>query len=317
LTGSEQGAEPLVSAIVVNWNTRELLAGCLENLTASTPAEVSMEIVVVDNGSRDGSAEMVAREWPNVTLIRNEENLGYTRANNQAIRLATAPWLLLHNTDARLRPDTLSKLLACATSNPQAGAVGPRLEYGDGSWQRWTAGRAPTLGSAAVYYLLLDRLLPFHGLFLGRDVRSRFRPDWVSSACMLVRSAALEQVGLLNEQFFVYMDDVDLCQRLRDGGWTVWYDGSAEAIHYGSASIKREPAAANPVAVQSFNRYFALQHGPIQAVGLKLIQATGFAMRVVAYFTASLIRGGDRPLAAKARSHWKHLRASLEAPIGI
>jgi GT2 family glycosyltransferase len=320
LTGSSvAGARPEISAVVINWNTSDLLAGCLRSLAAHGPPGRTMEVVVVDNGSADGSPEMVRRDWPAVRLIANPQNVGYTRANNQAIRESRGDFLLLINADALLTPGCLEGMLAQVGADPRAGAVGPRLVYGDGSWQRWTAGREPSLGAAVNHYLLLERLFPgrpaFRGLYLGRDVRRAFRPDWVSSACMLVRRAALDQVGLMDERFFVYMDDVDLCRRLREGGWHVWYCPEAQAVHFMGQSHQRVTGSVSPRALRSFNRYFGMRHGAPATVALKLIEGTGHGLRAAAYAGAAGVlarTGGAARLRSKARAHWTYCRAGLE-----
>ncbi len=120
--------------------------------------------------------------------------------------------------------------------DPRAGVVGPRLEYGDGSFQRWTAGRDLTLGSCANYFLMLDRLADrfpsLAGIYLAHDTDQPFQPGWVSSAVMAVRRSAFDDVGLLDESIFVYMDDVDLCARMTDRGWSIWYAADATAVHF-------------------------------------------------------------------------------------
>jgi GT2 family glycosyltransferase len=261
---------------------------------------------------------MVEREWPDVRVIANAENVGFTRANNQGIAISSGAYLLLINSDALLTPGCLDVMRSRMAGDPRIGAVGPRLVYGDRSWQRWTAGHAPDLSAAIIYYFALDRVLPGippRGLYLGRDVREPFAADWVCSACMLVRRSALDDVGLLDEQLFVYMDDVDLCQRLRDGGWSVWYCPDAEAIHYGSQSTERVVRTTSTVALRSFNRYFTRRRGMGAALALKGVQALGFGLRSLAYLSASMARGGDRRLRSKASAHWTYCRVALSPRI--
>ena len=202
-----------LATVVVNWNTVGLLDECLASIFAATPASLHNEVVVVDNGSTDGSVEHLRRHWPDVRLIVNPDNQGFCRANNAAVRATDAPLLLLVNTDARLQPDNIAGLLRYFRDDPQAAVVGPRLTYADGTFQRWTAGRLPGLRSLAAFLLGLDRVGPWRGAghYLGADTGEAFRPEWVSSAVMAVRRSALEEVGLLDEDIFVYMDDVDLC----------------------------------------------------------------------------------------------------------
>ncbi|GAC1364982.1 MAG: hypothetical protein NVSMB32_08080 [Actinomycetota bacterium] len=301
-----------LSAIVVNWNTRELLASCLRSLDAYPAAGMTAEAVVVDNGSTDGSAAMTRSAFPEAVLIANEGNAGYTRANNQAIRVSNGRYLLLINTDAELTPHCLDHMVARMEADPRVGAVGPRLVFGDGSWQRWTAGRAPSIASAAAYFLFWDRTRAgaTAGVYLGQDLQEPVSCDWVSSACMLLRRSALDEVGLLDEALFCYMDDVDICQRLRDAGWSVWYEPRAEAIHLMGQTTVRKTGVASPTALRNFNAYYARRHGVAAQVALRGIEVAGFGMRAAAYALRGVIRNRrPEPMAA---AHWRHLKLCLE-----
>src|SRR3954466_10152898 len=167
-----------VSVLVINWNTRELLRPCLSSVLTGSDAELVHEVVVVDNGSTDGSADEVAAQWPGVTLIRNTENLGYTKATNQGLAHCTGEHVLLLNTDAWPTAGALRRMVGRMDTEPRCAVVGPRLEYGDGSWQRWTAGAAPDVRSAAAYLLFLDRMprWSLRSLYLGRDVAEPLSP---------------------------------------------------------------------------------------------------------------------------------------------
>jgi GT2 family glycosyltransferase len=304
---------PGVSVIVVNWNTRDHLQGCLESLERSGAMGPDAEVIVVDNASTDGSAAMVRSSWPEVRLIENSENEGFTRANNRAIRASHGRYLLLINSDARMTAGALATMVAWMNERTQAGVVGPRLVYGDGRWQRWTAGQAPSLRAALVHYFFLDRLGVSGSIYLSRDTREPFQPDWVSSACMLVRRAALDEVGLLDERIFVYMDDVDVCERMRRGGWEVWYWPTSTVVHFMSQSTTSEPGGASPGALRSFNAYFAARHGRVSCLALRAIEACGSIIRAGAYAAAATLRHADPFLLAKARAHWAFCRVSLES----
>jgi GT2 family glycosyltransferase len=308
--------EPAVSVIIVNWNTRDHLQSCLESVAAYGSARAKTEVIVVDNGSSDGSAAHVRSQWPVVRLIENPENEGFTRANNRAIRVSGGEYLLLINSDARLTSGALDAMLRWMEEHPQAAVVGPRLVYGNGTWQRATAGRAPSLRTAINHHLCLDRLAAGHprfaGLFLARDVREPFCPDWVSSACMLVRRRAMEQVGLFDERLFVYMDDVDLCQRLREADWQVWYYPNAVVVHYMSQSTTREPGEVAPAAVRAFNVYFAGRHGRTASAALRAVETFGALLRALGYTLAAAVRPNDRYVLGRARSYWRLIAVTLE-----
>jgi GT2 family glycosyltransferase len=308
-----------LTTIVVNWNTVGLLDDCLRSILDSTPAGVDNHVIVVDNASHDGSVEHLRTNWPQIQVIVNAENVGFCRANNQAIRASSSPYVLLVNTDARLRPDTIGVLLGYFDRDPRAAVVGPRLEYGDGSFQRWTAGQPLGLGSVAAYLLGLERVLGDRrapsSMYLSRDTDQPFRPGWVSSAVMALRRAAIDEIGLLDESIFVYMDDVDLCQRARDGGWTVWYAADTTATHFMGASSKRATGSASPEALRALNRWFVRQHGRRSGLALRAVEVAGFSARVAAYGAKAAL--GRSPHArAQMKAHATHVRLALE-PIRV
>jgi hypothetical protein len=307
-----------VSAVVVSWNTRPLLEACLESLHQHGGRR-PLEAIVVDNGSTDGTVPMVRERWPAVSLIANQDNLGFSRANNQGIRASSGEWLLLLNSDARLTPGCLDRMVELLEARPRAAAVGPRLVYGDGRWQRWTAGRFPSLRAAVNHYLFLDRVsaaVPFfEGLYLGRDLRDARPVDWVSGACLLLRREALQEVGLLDERLFMYMEDVDLCQRLSAADWEVWYCPQATAIHLMGGSVQTEVALEHSAALRALNRYFAARHGPWALAALRAAQAVGFALRAGSCLVAATVARSERHY-AQACAHWTHLKITLEVPFG-
>ena len=307
---------PDLTTIVVNWNTVGLLDGCLDSIRGATPGSVVNEVIVVDNGSTDGSVDHLRTHWPEVKVIANTENVGFCRANNQAVRASTAPVLLLVNTDARLQPDNVTSLLDYFLRDPQTAVVGPRLVYADGEFQRWTAGRLPSLAAAAAFFLGVDRLGPWQrrGLFLGRDVEQAFQPEWVSSAVMAVRREALVEVGLLDERIFVYMDDVDLCSRIGAAGWRVWYAAETTATHFMGATSKRVTGQGSPEALRAFNRWYVRRHGPASGLALRGVELLGFGARVVAHGAQDRLRSG--PSSSGADAHLRHLRLALE-PIHV
>ena len=299
-----------VSAVVVNWNTERLLEPCLRSLFDAVDDDVAVDVVVVDNGSTDGSLALLRRDWPAVAVIENADNRGFTRATNQGIEATTGENVLLINTDAELTPGCLRTMLDRLDGDARAAVVGPRLVYGNGEWQRWTAGRAPSLASLASFLLFADRLgrrIPaLAGLYLGTDTAIAFCPDWVSSACMLVRREAFDEVGLLDERIFVYMDDVELCQRVRDAGWRVWYEPGAVAVHLMGQSSARPTRAPSKEALLALNRYFAQGHGRAQVLALRAVEAVGFGLRAGLYAVRT---GGDSR--TRARGHWASAKISV------
>lgn len=302
-----------VSAVIVNWNTSELLARCLTSLEEHG-AGIIDEVVVVDNASTDDSVARVQREHPRTHVIVNPTNLGYQRANNIGMRATKSGSLLLINSDAFLSDGALPTLVD-ALADEKVGVVGPRLEYGDGSFQRWTAGRAPTFRASTVWALGLDRVLPRAGVYLGRDEAHPFDPEWVSSACMLVRRCAYEAVGPMDESFFAYMDDVDYCRRVRVAGWSIRYEPRAQVVHLmGASSGRIAGAAVSPVAIRTFQEYVRRREGRVAGFGCRAAQVAGFGTRAAAYRAAAMARparGDD--LRQASRAHFTHLRIALGA----
>jgi N-acetylglucosaminyl-diphospho-decaprenol L-rhamnosyltransferase len=300
-----------LTTIVVNWNTVGLLDDCLDSIVAATPPDVTNDVVVVDNGSTDGSAEHLARVWPGVRVIRNRENVGFCRANNQAIRDSSSPYLLLVNTDARLHAGGIAALLRYF-DDARAAVVGPRLVFGDGTFQRWTAGRLPGPASMATYLLGLDRLgrARFGGLYLGMDTAVPFRPEWVSSAVMAIRRQAIDDVGPLDDRIFVYMDDVDLCARAGAAGWHVWYAADTTATHFMGSSSKRATGKASPEALRALNRWYVRRHGAAAGLVLRAVEVAGFGGRAALHGAGALLgRPGAR---SRMSAHTTHLRLALE-----
>ncbi|MFN8036724.1 MAG: glycosyltransferase family 2 protein [Acidimicrobiia bacterium] len=311
MKGGESGAVD-VSAVIVNWNARDLLQACLESLRDHPPRDRSLEIVVVDNASTDGSADLVRTGWPDVVLEVPPENEGYQRANNRGVRLSRGKYLLLINSDAQLRAGALDAMVDRLEADDRAAVVGPRLVYADGSFQRWTAGHAPDLAGVASFFLFgekLSRAAAHRSIYLAEDVREPFRPDWVSSACMLVRRDALDEVGLMDERYFYGMDDVDLCQRFRDAGWHVWYDPAAEVVHLmGDGRVTKK---ASPAGIRNFNDYFTRRHGPVAGAAARAMGCLGFGVRAAGYAGRSLVRPGGDDRAA-GRDHLRNARVTLQ-----
>jgi N-acetylglucosaminyl-diphospho-decaprenol L-rhamnosyltransferase len=242
----------------VNWNTRELLAQCLQSLlatgnTSAQPFEdefpllafgpYGAQVFVVDNASSDGSAQMVRDRFPWVRLIANSENVGFARGNNQAIHQACGRYVLLLNSDTEVRPGALEALVEFMEANPRASAAGARLLNADGSLQ---PSAHPMLTPWREFWRLmfLDWLVrkATYGPKMWRAAVPQ-RVEVIKGACLLLRRDALDQVGLLDESFFFYTEEVDLCYRLAQAGWQLWWVPAATVIHYGEASSKQAAQA--------------------------------------------------------------------------
>ncbi|MEO6708712.1 MAG: glycosyltransferase family 2 protein [Planctomycetota bacterium] len=229
-----------VAVVIPAWNTRELLASCLLALERSS---VPVEIVVVDNHSSDGSADMVEREYPRVKLVRNLENRGFAAASNQGIASTSAPFVLLLNTDTEVAPDAIERLLRFLEQNPAYAGAAPRLVNPDGSTQR-ACMNFPVLSTALWFATPLERWFP-HSAELERYFARSFDHEHDSdvdqppAAALLLRRAALERVGLLDESMFLFFNDVDLSKRLAAAGWRSRFLRDARVVHVGGASTRQ------------------------------------------------------------------------------
>jgi len=284
---------PRVTVVVPSWNTRELLALCLESVI-STGEGVDCEILVVENASSDGSAELARGFHPSVRLIENANNVGFARACNQGIAASRAPYLLFLNSDARLLPGTLSALVELATLHPRCGVAGVQVRDGSGGFQASHA-RFPSWSQELLMLSGLGRLLygstyPSHGPDEARGARS---VDWVSGACLFGRRAALDAVGGFDEDYFMYGEEMDLCYRMRRSGWEVWYEPAARAIHLGGGSSSRRTLEREADLYCGRVRFFR-RHRGARAAAVLTAMIYGFTGFKLAWHTALRRLSGGR-----------------------
>ena len=258
----------LVDAIVVNYNTRDLLRACLRSLEASRYRVRT--VFVVDNASSDGSAGMVRSEFPECQLIEMGANVGFARANNEAFARSDAEVILLLNSDAELYPETLSVMLAEMDSDERVGIVGPALAGADGRLQFEGGRRDPSIIGEFGNISHLNARMPTTAL--GRylindwDHRTTRDVEVLSGACMLIRSTALGG-RLFRDDFFMYGEDIELCQRLRAAGWVMRYLGETEVLHHGGASSKKARPKMRVAGVVSMAQLLSRSRGPFYAAG--------------------------------------------------
>jgi len=247
-----------LAIVILNYNTQDLLAACLESVYASE-GDFSFSLCVVDNASQDRSSQMVAERFPQTGLIDCTENRGYSAGNNRAMRQlglgesGTLPvrlprYVLLLNPDTQLPSDALARMIAFMDERPQVGMAGPRLRRPDGSLDRACRRSFPTPLVSFYRMAGLSRLFPRSKVFNAYNLEylpeDAVHPvDSVVGAYMQVRAAAIAQVGLLDEAYFMYGEDLDWAKRVKDRGWEVWYNGQVSVIHVKEAASKRSRKA--------------------------------------------------------------------------
>ncbi len=225
-----------ISIVLVSWNNKDYLVPCLRSLYTSAMRS-RVDVIVVDNGSTDGGPGAVRAEFPGVRVVQNVENVGLSAASNQGIRETNGRYVLLLNNDTLVNGRSLDRMVEFMDSQPDAGAVGGQLLNPDGSFQAGYASFSTLLQEFLIVTRLGERLwtgYPSHGRC--DHIKS---VDWLSSACLLLRRDALMQVGLLDEQYFVYGDETDLQFRLKQAGWKVYFLPEVSTIHFGGRSMNR------------------------------------------------------------------------------
>ena len=234
-----------LSVVFLSYNTRDLTRQALSSVLAAAEG-LEVEIFVVDNASADGSADMVAEEFPQVKLICNAANVGFSAGNNVALRQVTGEYALLINTDTIVRRDALRTMVAFLDAHPEAGACGCKILDPDGTLQLDSRRGFPTPLAAFCKMSGLSRLFPKHPLIAHYhmtylDPEQTAEVEVLSGSCMMVRKSAMDQVGLLDEDYFMYGEDIDWCYRFHQAGWKIYYVPTTEIIHFRGESGRGTP----------------------------------------------------------------------------
>lgn len=229
-----------LSIIIVNWNTKNLIMSCLDSIYQTTKS-IGFEIIVIDNASTDGSISAIEKKFSHVILVKNNENKGFAAANNQGIKQAQGEFILLLNSDTIVLDNAIGKSVKFLKSRPEIGALGCKLLYPDGSLQPSANSRFGSLDGALLAKTGIFHLLPraSQEAYKGPASYANAREvAMVKGAFLLLRRKALDKVGTLDERFFMYAEETDLCFRLRGAGWKIYFYPDAEVIHHGGGSIQ-------------------------------------------------------------------------------
>jgi GT2 family glycosyltransferase len=283
-----------VSVIIVNWNTGNLLSRCLQCIDAD-PADLPLEVIVVDNASSDDSLSLLREQFPTVRVIANSDNVGFAKAVNQGIRAAQGEYFLLLNSDAFIYPGALNALWQAMEARPETGAAGCHLVYEDGRLQR-SCFAFPTLWTESWRCLGLDRFFPKSHIFGAYqmtywDLDDSREVDCIMGACLLIRRETLDEIGLLDERFFMFSEEVDLCYRMKQAGWKVFFVHDATATHIWGGSSRMISRKSFLELYKSRVMFFRKHYGPMNAFILKtLLFASGAGRGTLGWLASRAVR---------------------------
>jgi GT2 family glycosyltransferase len=294
-----------LAVVVVSRDTKAFLRECLNSIFKETQA-LSLSVYVVDNGSTDGSPDMVESEFHAVHLIRSDVNLGFAAANNIALRRILAeekcPYILLLNSDIVVFDRALEKMVDYLESRPEVGGAGPALILPDGRLQTGTGGYLPGARSAFNYFFFLHKLIPSRSksFFLdqaafmdGRKGPVESVPvEWLSGACLILRREVLEKVGLLDDSYYFYAEDVDWGRRMTEGGVRLVYVPAVHVIHHHGRTYEGARAGVNTLWLRMLYRYVRRERGWMEYALFRFFSILGFFSRLVGYSLARFLMKG-------------------------
>ncbi len=287
-----------LSVVVVNFNSREYLRKCLRSIQ-ETAKDLTHEIIVVDNRSKDGSAEMVRREFPDVCLIENRNNLGFTRGNNQGIRVSRGRFVHLLNNDTVVLPGAFQAMIKVMNDHAGAGLVGPRLLNGDGTLQQSFGKDMNFVNDFFRKYvtnLYEKRKNPIVGKFLDWRHSALREVAWVKGASMFFRRQALFDAGLMDESIFMFMEEIDLSVRVRELGWKILFTPEARIVHFGGVSTGTNSYQAKVEYHKSQLHFYKKHHGRWGVFFLKIYLYVRMARNIWWWSLKEKIDGGKSKL---------------------
>jgi N-acetylglucosaminyl-diphospho-decaprenol L-rhamnosyltransferase len=293
-----------LSIVIVNWNTRDLLRGCLTSL-AESDGNYSFETIVVDNCSGDGSADMVREEFPLVRLIESEINGGYAYANNQGLRRLQARYYLLLNPDTVLPPGALRKMLEFMDAHPEVGIAGPKLVMANGELDKACRRSFPTPENSFYKLFGLSRLFPrskrfgqYNLTYLDPDETAEV--DSVVGAFMMVRGDVLEEVGCLDERYFMYAEDLDWALRAKRAGWKAYYYPEVTVLHYKRQSSQQNKKKADYEFWRAMYVFYQKHYAQDTPLWLHYVVLGGLSLLGGRRIMRTIVRAGARRSGAEA-----------------
>lgn len=284
-----------LSIIVLNYKTRDLTLACLQSVFSSATS-YTYEVILIDNASNDGIIPTAEEQYPQVICIANTDNVGFSKANNQGIRIAKGRYVLLLNSDTIVQPDTLDVMLRFMDENPTVGASGCKIVLPDGSLDKACKRGFPTPSASFYYAFGFSKLFPntprFNQYQLGYLSPDDDYPiDSLVGAFMLIRREAIDQVGMLDEEFFMYGEDIDWCYRIKEAGWVNYYYPRTQIVHHKGASSRRKPFKI----IYEFHRAMILFHNKHYRKKYSWLTNAIVYTGVSLKFILSLVRNKLRP----------------------
>ena len=307
---------PDLSIIIVSWNVADLLANCLDSILSSPISVEETQIIVVDSNSSDQTVPMLRERYPQVKLLAQNENVGFTGGNNIGLAEAKGRYLLLLNPDTKVLGNAIPRMMEYLDQNPDVGIVGPHTLNEDGSTQS-TRRRFPTFWIGLFESTWLQPYAPKSLLdyyYVTNDVPAdaTLDVDWVQGSAMMVRREVYEQIGGLDDGYFMYSEELDWCKRAKQAGWRVVFLGDAKIIHYGGKSSEQAVARSHILFQQSKLRYFRKYHGWLTAQVLRLFLLLNYLAQLE--IEAGKLLLGHKPAMRRerVRAYWQVLRSGLK-----
>jgi N-acetylglucosaminyl-diphospho-decaprenol L-rhamnosyltransferase len=302
-----------LSIVIVSWNTRDLLVACLQSIDIGRGA-LDLEVIVVDGGSSDGTPETLTEEYPWVRLIARSDNVGFPKGNNIGLAEAEGRLLLLLNPDTEIEGEAISSMTRYLDDHRDVGIVGPKLLNPDGSIQS-SRRRFPSLATGFFESTWLQSIAPnslmerYYAADLPDDVVSEV--DWLVGACLMTRRAVLEDVGPMDEAYFMYSEELDWCRRVKEAGWQVVYLPEARIVHHVGKSSEQAVTERHINYQRAKLRYFRKFHGRIPSNALRLTILLNYLFQIILEASKGVL-GLKSPLRwQRVRAYWKVIRTGL------
>lgn len=314
-TEGNQSSQSEVSVIIVSWNVQELLRACLESLFAQELNKSSLfEVIVVDSGSKDDSVKMIHKDFPEVNLVARTDNVGFPKGNNIGINLAKGDYLLLLNPDAEIIGNAVNSMAKFLKDHPDVGIVGPRLINPDGTNQS-SRRRFPSLITAIFESTWSEAWAPdsilSHYYMTDAPDNEQADVDWLVGACLMTRREAIDDVGLLDEEYFMYSEELDWCRRFKDAGWRVVYFPNAQVKHHVGKSSEQAVVQRHINFQRAKLRYFRKYYGPWVSFVLRVILLVNYAFQIGLEGFKGILGHKRQLRKQRVKAYWKVLRSGL------